>query len=116
VVKAPSSIFFPTTAILSYVPYVDQTTYNTSLFVLNSLMTPEDRAWTDLSDAIQYMRQELARGRAAPDVLHQILTEWPSLTHPVIAIDVVNILSREGQDEPNFSDFDSLFEAEAATA
>jgi hypothetical protein len=115
-VRPPSSIFFPTRSILPYVPYVDQAMYDTSLFVLNSLMTPEDRVWQDLNDGIQYMRHELERGRAAPDVLHQILTERPSLTHPVIAIDVVNILSREGQDEPNFSDRDARFEAEAAIA
>jgi hypothetical protein len=115
-VKPPSSIFFPTAVILPYVPYVHPTMYSTSLFALNSLMTPEDRIWTDLNDAIQYMRREVARGRPAPDVLHQILVERPSLTHPVIAIDVVNVLSREGQDEPNFGDFDYLFEAETATA
>jgi len=116
--KSPSSIFFPNPVILPFVQNVDQATYSASWFALTTLTNPNDKIWTELTEAIKFMKAEIIKGRSAPEVLQQILKYFPSLTHPVIAIDVVNILSREAnQTSIDFSEckceFEPLFELEA---
>jgi hypothetical protein len=116
--KPPSSIFFPTSVILPYVANVDQSTYSTSWFAITCLITPDDAIWADLTDAIRFMKAEVARGRPPPETLEQILIDRPALTHPVVAIDVVNILSKEAaqvQEDSLVADFEFPFELEAAT-
>jgi hypothetical protein len=94
-VRTQPSTFFPEHPILPFEEDVDGNTYRYSWFVLETLVPPTNQLWPVFRDAIASIRARVEGGSRPEIVLTELLQADQALTHPMIAQEVVHILSRE---------------------
>jgi hypothetical protein len=97
--EKPAISLFPETVVLPMVARVNQETADTAWNALAALVNSRSNLWSDLLRAIEDMKESIENGIESVEAVNSVLCSSPSLTNPLIAIDVVTILSREALDK-----------------
>jgi hypothetical protein len=91
----PDSLFFPNRVIMPFKANVTNAECEQAWFALTTLVPSREPFWDEFQTAAHAMKRKIERGMQPDAVIRQLLLENPALTHPLVAADAVQILSRE---------------------
>jgi hypothetical protein len=91
----PGSFFFPNKVFLPFKANVTSAECEQAWFALTTLVPSREPFWEEFRSAADTLKRRIERGMQPEAVVRQVLLENPELTHPLVASDAMQILSRE---------------------
>jgi hypothetical protein len=86
---------FPQDVVFPMISQVDHETVNTAWNTFATLVSAGSQLWNDLLRAIEDMKESIQNGIEWQEAVNSVLLRNSELTNPLIASDVVTILSKE---------------------